>query len=148
MDASVVALLERKRSLDVLSVAPTVTVAEAVAKMNQHQVGSVLVLDGGKLAGIFTERDVLRRVVGAGLDPQKAKVSEVMTTNLVTISPETTVEQAMTLFTEKRCRHLPVLVGGRLTGLLSIGDVTRWMVDLHRTECEHLKNYIAGGLPT
>ena len=115
--------------------------------MNRHGIGSVLVLEGGRLVGIFTERDVLRRVVGVGLDPRRALVSDVMTSNLVTITPATTVEEAMTLFTEKRCRHLPVLVDGRIVGLASIGDITRWMVDAHRTECEHLKNYIAGGLP-
>ena len=115
--------------------------------MNHHHIGSVLVVDGGKLVGIFTERDVLRRVVGAGLDPHAARVADVMTRDLITIAPETTVEEAMALFTQKRCRHLPVLVDGRLQGVISIGDVTRWMVDTHSTECQHLKNYIAGGFP-
>ena len=146
MDTPVSTLLERKQS-EVLSVPLAATVAEAVAKMNERHVGSVVVLEGERLVGIFTERDVLRRVVGAGLDPRTARVAELMTRNLVTISPGTTVEQAMALFTDKRCRHLPVVVGGRLTGLLSIGDVTRWLVDSNRAECEHLKNYIAGGFP-
>jgi CBS domain-containing protein len=137
-------LLERKNS-EVCSVSPTVTVAEAVAEMNRHRIGSVVVLDGGRLAGIFTERDVLRRVVGAGVDPLKATVAEVMTADLVTVTPATTVDEAMEIFTEKRCRHLPVMENGRLVGVLSIGDVTRWSVDSHRSEAEHLKNYIAGG---
>jgi len=68
-----------------------------------------------------------------------------MTANLVTVAPETTVQEVMSIFTEKRCRHLPVLSGERMVGLISIGDVSRWMVDVHRAECEHLKNYIAGG---
>jgi CBS domain-containing protein len=137
-------LLERKNS-SVRSVAPTITVAEAVAEMNRHRIGSVVVLHEGRLAGIFTERDVLRRVVGAGIDPLRATVAEVMTADLVTVTPATTVDEAMEIFTEKRCRHLPVLDSGRLVGLLSIGDVTRWSVDSHRAEAEHLKNYIAGG---
>jgi len=111
-------------------------------------VGAILVLEGGRLVGIFTERDVLRRVVGDGLDPLGVKVSEVMSTKLTTIKPDTTVEDAMQIFTEKRCRHLPVLDGTRLDGAISIGDVTRWMADHHQAEAEHLKNYISGGFPT
>jgi CBS domain-containing protein len=137
-------LLERKNA-EVCSVSPTMTVAEAVAEMNRHRIGSVVVLDGGRLAGIFTERDVLRRVVGAGVDPLRATVAEVMTADLVTVTPATTVDEAMEIFTEKRCRHLPVLENGRLVGVLSIGDVTRWSVESHRAEAEQLKNYIAGG---
>jgi len=144
MNASISAILDRK-GRNVFSVTPNVSVAAAVAEMNHHRVGSIIVLDGGRLVGIFTERDVLRRVVGAGLDPNSALVSEVMTTGVITISPDATVEGTMKIFTEKRCRHLPVIDGDRLAGTISIGDVTRWMADHHRAEAEHLKNYIAGG---
>jgi CBS domain-containing protein len=146
MNAPITAILERKGK-NVFSVPPNFSIAEAVAEMNRHRVGSVLVLDGGRLVGIFTERDVLRRVVGAGLDPKQARVAEVMTTGVITISPEATVEETMVLFTEKRCRHLPVVDEGRLVGTISIGDITRWMADAHRAEAEHLKNYITGGFP-
>lgn len=138
------ALLERKGSA-VYSVPATVTIADAVHEMNRHRIGSVVVLSGGRPAGIFTERDVLRRVVGAGLDPKVMRVADVMTTDLITISPENTIEETMILFAEKRCRHLPVLSDGYLIGLISIGDISRWMADAHRAEAEHLKNYIAGG---
>ena len=121
------------------------TISDAVAEMNRHRVGSVLVLDAGRLVGIFTERDVLRRVVGAGVDPKHSLVSDVMTANVITISPEASVEETMVLFTEKRCRHLPVLDNGKLVGTISIGDITRWMADSHRAEAEHLKNYITSG---
>ena len=121
------------------------TIADAVAEMNRHRVGSVLVLDAGRLVGIFTERDVLRRVVGAGIDPKRTLVADVMTAGVITISPESTVEETMVIFTEKRCRHLPVLDGGQLVGTISIGDITRWMADSHRAEAEHLKNYITSG---
>jgi CBS domain-containing protein len=114
--------------------------------MNRLRVGCVVVLEGAWLAGIFTERDILRRVVGAGLDPRTAKVADVMSTNVITVPPETTIEDAMAIFTEKRCRHLPVVANGRLLGLISIGDLSRWLVDLHRAEAEHLKQYISGGL--
>jgi CBS domain-containing protein len=145
MNAPISAILDRKGS-QVYSVSPAMTVAEAVAEMNRFRVGSVLVQEAGRLVGIFTERDVLRRVVGAGLDPRRASVAEVMTSNVITIAPDATVEETMVLFTEKRCRHLPVIEHGRLVGTISIGDITRWMADAHRTEAEHLKNYIAGGL--
>ena len=144
MNAPITAILERK-GRNVFSVGPTLTVAEAVAEMNRNRVGSVLVLEGDQIVGIFTERDVLRRVVGAGLDPQTTRVADVMTTGVNTIPPEATIEETMVLFTEKRFRHLPVVDGGKLVGTISIGDVTRWMADAHRAEAEHLKNYITSG---
>lgn len=146
MNAPVSAILDRK-GRNVFSVAPNVSVAEAVTEMNLHRVGSVLVLDGARLVGIFTERDVLRRIVGAGLDPHRVSVEKVMTTEVITISPEATIEDTMALFTEKRCRHLPVMERGELVGTISIGDVTRWISDHHQAEAENLKNYIAGGFP-
>jgi CBS domain-containing protein len=144
MNAPITAILERKGK-NVFSVPPTLSVADAVAEMNRHRVGSVLVIDGNRLVGIFTERDVLRRVVGASLDPRRSLVADVMTTGVITVSPDVSIEETMVLFTEKRCRHLPVVDNGQLVGTISIGDITRWMADAHRMEAEHLKNYIAGG---
>lgn len=139
------ALLERKGS-SVHAVPSTVTIAVAVDEMNRHRIGSIVVLENQRAVGIFTERDVLRRVVGQNIDPRVMRVADVMTSNLITISPETTIEETMILFADKRCRHLPVLLDGKLVGLISIGDISRWMADTHRAEAEHLKNYIAGGL--
>lgn len=144
MDTPVSALIERKGSA-VYAVAPTITIAEAVAEMNKNRIGCILVLDGGRIEGIFTERDVLRRVVGEGIDPKTVRVGDVMSRNVHTISPDTTVEQTMVLFAERQCRHIPVVDGGKLRGLISIGDISRWVADSSRAEAEHLKNYIAGG---
>ncbi|PAW63617.1 MAG: hypothetical protein B9S34_13985 [Opitutia bacterium Tous-C1TDCM] len=144
MNAPISALLDRK-GRHVLSVTPAMSVFDAVAEMNRHRVGSMLVLESGRLVGIFTERDVLRRIVGEGRDPRTTPIRDVMTANLITIGPDATVEQAMAIFTEKRCRHLPVLDQGQLVGSISIGDITRWMGDAHRAEAEHLKNYITTG---
>ena len=146
MNASITAILDRK-GRNVFSTTSTATIAEAVAEMNRHRVGSVLVIDNGRLVGIFTERDVLRRVVGAGVDPNRSKVADVMTTGVITVTPDVTIEQTVVLFTEKRCRHLPVVADGRIVGTISIGDITRWVADANRAEAEHLKNYIAGGFP-
>lgn len=147
MNTSIAALLDGKgRALHAVPV--TVTVFEAVEAMNQHRIGAMLVMDGAKLAGIFTERDVLTRVIAASLDPKVTPVSQVMSANVLTIAPEATVQQVMDIFAEKRCRHLPVIQGDKLVGLISIGDVSRWVANAHRAEAESLRQYIAGGLST
>jgi CBS domain-containing protein len=105
-------------------------------------------MNGLRLAGIFTERDVLRRVVGACLDPELTPIAKVMTVDVLTVEPSATVQEVMDIFTEKRCRHLPVMQAGRLVGVISIGDVSRWVANLHRAEAESLRQYIAGGLST
>ena len=144
MNTPISAILDRKGP-EVHAVSSTYTIADAVDEMNRHRIGSIVVLEGNRLAGIFTERDVLRRVVGADLDPKIMRVADVMTKDLITITPETTVEETMVIFAEKRCRHLPVIANGEMVGLISIGDISRWVADMHRAEAEHLKNYIAGG---
>lgn len=126
----------------------TVTVFEAVEAMNRHRIGAMLVMDGARLAGIFTERDVLTRVIAASLDPKTTPVSKVMSADVITIAPEATVQQVMDIFAEKRCRHLPVIQNDKLVGLISIGDVSRWVANAHRAEAESLRQYIAGGLST
>jgi CBS domain-containing protein len=147
MNTSIASLLEGKgRALH--TVPANVTVFEAVEKMNRHRIGAMLVLDGAKLAGIFTERDALTRVIAASLDPKATPLAQVMTANVLTVGPEATVQQVMDIFAEKRCRHLPVIQGGALTGLVSIGDVSRWVANAHRAEAESLRSYIAGGLST
>lgn len=147
MNVSISHLLEGKSR--VLHTVPvTVTVTQAVQEMNRHRIGAILVMEGPKLAGIFTERDVLTRVVAAGLDPLTTPVVRVMTSSVLSVLPETTVQQVMDIFAEKRCRHLPVMDAGELVGLISIGDVSRWMANQHRAEAESLRSYIAGGLTT
>ena len=116
--------------------------------MNRHKIGAILVMDGEKLAGIFTERDVLTRVVAGDLDPKTTPITAVMTTSVLTTTPVATVQQVMEIFTERRCRHLPVIEDGRLKGLISIGDVSRWVANSHRAEAESLRQYISGGLAT
>jgi CBS domain-containing protein len=145
MNTSIATLLEGK-SRALHTVPPDVTVFEAVQKMNQHRIGAMLVMDGAKLAGIFTERDALTRVIAASLDPKTTPLAKVMTANVLTVQPEATVQQVMDIFAEKRCRHLPVVQNGQLIGLVSIGDVSRWVANAHRAEAESLRSYIAGGL--
>jgi len=147
MNTSIATLLERKGSA-VFAVPPTITASAAVQEMNRRKVGSVLIMEGERLLGIFTERDVLSRVVAADLDPKVHSVAEVMTGNVLTVTPKATVEEVMALFDQHRCRHLPVVDGARVVGLISIGDISRWVADVSRHEAEQLKQYIAGGFPT
>lgn len=147
MNTSITTILAGK-SRALHAVPTSVTVLEAVQKMNQHKVGAVLVMNSGKLAGIFTERDVMTRVIAANRDPRSTPIAEVMSANVLTVSPETTVQEVMDIFAEKRCRHLPVIQAEELVGLISIGDVSRWVANAHRAEAESLRQYIAGGLST
>lgn len=145
MSTPIAVLLGRKGS-SVFAVAALSTVADAVHVMNLHKVGSVLVTQNSRLIGIFTERDVLTRVVAAGRSPENTNVSDVMTHNPFTISPHATLDEVMEVITERRCRHLPVLDDhtSEVLGLISIGDVMRWLVDSHRAEADHLRTYIHG----
>ena len=129
------------------SIAPDTTVVEAVKAMNAHRVGAVLVVEHGEPIGIFTERDVLRRVVTPGLPPASTRVRDVMTDEVIVVNRATTVEEAMAIVTEKRCRHLPVMEDGRVTGIISIGDLTRWVTRGQIFELQQLINYVTDRYP-
>ncbi len=129
------------------SISPDSTVAAAVDTMNATNVGSVLVMDGTRLVGIFTERDVLRRVVGNRVDPNKTLVSEVMSKNPVVMRPTSTVGDAMAVVSEKRVRHLPVVEDGRVLGLISAGDLNHWLIRGHQVQIDQLVDYITQRYP-
>ena len=143
MNTSVDYLLSQKEHA-IYTVGLSATVADAVKEMNQRKIGFVMVLSSSKLVGVFSERDVLVRVVAAGLDPESTPVSEVMSKKVRTIAPGDTAEKALQIMTEKRCRHLPVMRDKQLIGLLSIGDVSRWIALTHQLEAEHLRSYVTG----
>jgi CBS domain-containing protein len=110
------------------SVGPDASVIECVRAMTSEKLGALIVMDGERLIGIFTERDALNKVLAAGLDPASTKVSEVMTKDPYCIPPTTTVGEAMTLVTERRFRHLPIVENGKVLAVISSGDLTHWMV--------------------
>ena len=139
-------LLEDKGRV-VHSVAPQSTVIDAIRKMNTERIGAVLVMDGDQLAGIFTERDVLCRVVDEGRDPTTTNVADVMTTQPVVVKSTTTVAEAMAVVSEKRCRHLPVVDESRLVGLVSSGDLTHWVTRNQEYHIQDLVNYITSKYP-
>ncbi|HEY9505250.1 MAG TPA: CBS domain-containing protein [Gemmatimonadales bacterium] len=127
---------------EVLAVQPSDTVLQAANLMNERNIGGVVVLEGDRLAGIFTERDVLRRVVAVGLDPARTTVSQVMTTPVITCRPELSLEDCATLMTTRRVRHLPVQQGSELTGLVTIGDLLAHKVSEQQATLEQMTQYL------
>jgi CBS domain-containing protein len=123
---------------------PHMMVVEAVQRMNEHGIGALVVLDGQRPVGIFSERDVLRRVVARGRDAESTPVRDVMTTNVVVVPPDMDVEDTMAVITETRCRHLPVMEEGRMVGLISSGDLTKWVTQDQARDIQDLIEYING----
>lgn len=138
-------VLERKGN-EVHAVSPDVTILDALGVMAQHDIGAVLVMDGDRLLGIFSERDYARKVALKGLVSRDVQVTQLMTADPRTVSPSSTVEEVMNMMTENRFRHLPVLEDGRLVGLISIGDMVKSMVIQQERTIRHLSSYISGDL--
>lgn len=139
-------LLTRK-PVRVHSVRPDDTVKHAVERMVEHNIGALLVIQDGEIRGIFTERDVLRRVALAGLSPDRTPVGEVMTSRLIYLGPDRSVEECMSVMTQARVRHLPIMEGPNLAGIISIGDVVRHLNAEREVELRYLADYIAGRYP-
>ncbi len=123
------------------------TVLEAVDEMCRAHVGAVLVMDDETLVGIFSERDLMRRVVLSGKDPAQTPVVDVMTIDVLSITPDTTPREAMSLVTEHCVRHLPVVEGRRTVGVVSIGDLVRWTIEEREHEIAELHGYVTGRYP-
>ncbi len=137
------------KGAQVETIAGTATVLEAIRRMAEHHIGCLAVVGrAGKLSGIVSERDCLWKVMAGGGSPRTARVKEVMTPvrQLHTVSPAVTVEECMGLMTTGRCRHLPVVVGGKLTGLVSIGDIVKHTMDVKKETIRSLEKYITGSL--
>jgi CBS domain-containing protein len=126
----------------------TSSVQDTVNEMNRLRIGSLMVKNAsGEVVGIFTERDILVRVISSELDPRSTPVQEVMTSGFTSIRPDCPLEEAMQIMTEKRVRHLPVLSEGELCGMISIGDVTRWLLEVNEMEAENLRRYVFSDYP-
>jgi CBS domain-containing protein len=134
-------LLDRKDRA-VFSVGPERPVLEAIRAMAEHHVGALLVMKGEVLAGIVSERDYARKVILLGRSSSDTPVRDIMTTPVLTVSPETSVEQCMQLVTDKRVRHLPVLEAGRVVGMVSIGDLVKAVIAAQQQQIEQLESYI------
>lgn len=129
------------------SVHPDTTVTECVRRMHSENIGALLIMEDDKLTGIFTERDALTKVLAAGIDPNSTKVSAVMTEDPFCIDPSTTIEEAMSIVTQRRIRHLPILHDGKLLGIVSSGDLTHWLVQDREGEIRELVDVAAHTRP-
>jgi CBS domain-containing protein len=129
----------------VWAVTPTATVFEAVQRMAEHNVGSLMVMEGTRLVGIISERDYARKIVLHGKNSRTTPVGEILTPAVNHVSPEATVGECMALMTDKRIRHLPVLEQGAVVGVISIGDLVNWIMRAQAATIDQLQSYIAGG---
>ena len=136
-------ILENKPA-DVVTVAKDAPVLEVIRLMAEHHIGSVLVVESGHLLGIATERDYARKVILQGRSSSDTPVAQIMSSPVVSVSPETTAQTCMQIMTDRRIRHLPVLdPGGRVVGLVSIGDLVKAVIEDQREEIDQLQRYIA-----
>jgi len=143
METRLQTLLDEKGS-SVHTVVPELSVFDCAKKMNDLNIGALLVMQADKIEGLVSERDIIRKLISCNCEVGKFKVGDIMTKTLLTVSPDTTVGEAMQLVTEKRFRHLPVVENGKLLGIISIGDLTRAMIIGQQHEISHLNSYIHG----
>lgn len=123
---------------------PHASIYECVIKLTKLEIGALVVLDGQKVIGIISERDIIQKVLSSKTDPTKARVQDIMSSEVFSISPSTTMQEAMEFITTRRIRHLPVLENGKLQGLVSIGDLTKWVITQQANEISALTGYIHG----
>ena len=138
-------ILARKGSA-VWSIAPAATVFDAIALMADKNIGALPVVENDRLIGIISERDYTRKVILKGKSSQETRVEEIMTSDLVTADPSDTVVDCMRVMTEERVRHLPVIKGAKLVGILSIGDLVKCLISAQAEAIDNLEQYITGGV--
>ncbi len=134
-----------QKSGDIFSISPEATVFEAIELMDNKNVGALLVMEADRLIGMISERDYTRKVMLRGKRSRETKVAEIMSANLTVTHPREPVEKCLHLMTDKRIRHLPVLDGNKVVGIISIGDLVKWVISCQSAAIAHLENYIHGG---
>ena len=134
-----------KKGGEIFSIWPDATVFEAIEMMDQKNVGALLVMDGNQLVGMISERDYTRKVFLRGKRSRETTVSEIMSSELTTAHPGEAVEECLRVMTEKHIRHLPVLDGDKVVGIISIGDLVKCVIASQSAAIAHLENYIQGG---
>ena len=143
MDNTLQPLLDKKGN-EVYSIQTRQSVYEAIAEMDAKNVGALLVKEGDKVAGIISERDYLRKVILKGRSSKSTLVSEIMSAKVITTTGDSTVEECMNMMSDRRIRHLPVVDGETVIGIISIGDLVGAVIADQKAEIEHLEHYISG----
>jgi CBS domain-containing protein len=139
-------LLAQKAN-ELWSISLDATVYEAIERMSEKHVGALVVLNGGRLVGIITERDYARKVILKGKQSREALVAQIMSAPVLFVTPQQAIGDCMHLMTSRRIRYLPVMEGDRVVGMLSIGDLVNWIITAQEQTIRHLHNYIAGAYP-
>lgn len=139
--------LLRQKGRAVWSISPEATVYEAIERMSENHIGALVVLSADRLDGIISERDYARKVILMGRQSRETRVREIMSRSVFYVNPETSIDECMRLMTSRLVRHLPVLEGESVVGMISMGDLVHWIINSHEQTIHQLESYIGGTYP-